>query len=208
MQECHQRKYNILTMIGLKWIWRWSLRVGDVNLVEQAAGNMWSPTIIYQAVARIWRGCVTNHTVHGVKKHSCRPPARLQLILKLITCNSIALLVGIAAASCLAYWFVRQNTRSRCLLQISVDQLQFLRYYALRFGTSPLNITLKFKKPKYKMFGNLCEHFCHAIICFIILSSSWGKNKSIYVQNKLLSTKLSTNTLLYFCNDDHSGCAV
>jgi len=143
--------------------------VGDVNLVEQAAGNMWSPTIIYQAVARIWRGCVTNRTVHGVKKHSCRPPARLQLILKLITCNSIALLVGITAVSCLAYWFVRQNRRSLCLLQISVDQLQLLRYYALPFGTSPLNITLKFTKPKYKMFGNLRVYFCHAIICFIIL---------------------------------------
>ena len=140
-----------------------------MNLVEQAAGNMWSPTIIYQAVARIWRGCVTNRTVHGVKKHSCRPPARLQLILKLITCNSIALLVGITAVSCLAYWFVRQNTRSLCLLQISVDQCQLLRYYALRFGTSQLYITLKLKKPKYKMFGNLREYFCHAIICSIIL---------------------------------------
>ena len=109
------------------------LSVGDVNLVEQAAGNMWSPTIIYQAVARIWRGCVTNRTVQGVKKHSCRPPARLQLILKLITCNSIALLVGITAVSCLEYWFVRQNTRSLCLLQISVDNCR--SFATMHFGS-------------------------------------------------------------------------
>ena len=35
------------------------------------------------------------------------------------------------------------------------------------------------------MFGNICEGFYHAIICFKTLSSSLGKNKNIYVQNNL-----------------------
>jgi hypothetical protein len=118
------------------------------------------------------RLCVTNRTVQGVKKLSYRPPKRLPLILKLITYNSIVLLVRITAVSCLAYWSVRQSTRSLCLLQISVIHVQLLRYYEINFGTSQINITLKFTKPWDKRFGNLRVHFCHATIWFTIALSS------------------------------------
>ena len=170
--------------------------MGDVNLIEQAAGNMWSPTIIYHPVARIWRGCVTNRTVHGVKKHSCRPPARLQLILELITCNSIALLVGITAVSCLAYWFVRQNAWNLCLLQISVDQLQLLRYYAFRFGKSPLNKTLKFTERMYKIFRNLREKFFFSRDYLFYNFIKFLRQEQKYLCTEhILNIKLSTNAL-------------
>jgi hypothetical protein len=111
---------------GLRWAGRRQYVVSDDNLSS-----------CVQDMARL---CVTNRTVQGVKKLSCRPRGRLPLILKLITYNSIVLLVGITAVFCLAYWSVRQSTWSLCLLQISVDHVQFLCHHALGFSTSRLKV--------------------------------------------------------------------